>query len=113
MATSLGCDGYIAHIFEQSLANSLQNTNRPVVNVSGVLPDLPFCRVVADHAEVGRLAARHLLDRGLTELAFVGYPAHEFSVRRQSGFEEIAKRNSVHVSSFLERTRRIEEPNGL
>ena len=113
MATSLGCDGYIAHIFEQSLANSLLNTNRPVVNVSGVLSDLPFCRVVADHAEVGRLAARHLLDRGLTELAFVGYPAHEFSVRRQSGFEEIAKRNSVHVSSFLERTRRIEEPNGL
>ncbi len=113
MAAPLKCNGYIAHIFEQSLAETLLATNRPVVNVSGVLPELPFCRVVTDHAEVGRQAAHHLLERGLTELAFVGYPGHDFSVERQRGFTEVAVQYEIRVSSFLERTRRVEEPNGL
>jgi LacI family transcriptional regulator len=113
LAASLKCNGYIAHIFERTLAETLQATKRPVVNVSGVLPDLPFCRVVTDHAEVGRQAARHLLERGMTELAFVGYPVHDFSVERQRGFTEFAEQNGISVSSFLEQTRRIEEPNGL
>lgn len=78
-----------------------------------MLPELPFSRVVADHREVGRQAARHLLERGLTELALVGYPVHDFSVERQHGFTEVAEQNGVKVSTFLERTRRIEEPNGL
>ncbi len=113
LAASLKCNGYIAHIFERTLADTLQATKRPVVNVSGVLPELPFCRVVTDHAEVGRQAARHLLERGMTELAFVGYPVHDFSVERQRGFAEVAEQNGIRVSTFLEQTRRIEEPNGL
>ena len=113
LAASLKCHGYIAHIFEQSLADTLLSTKKPVINVSGVLPTLPFCRVVTDHAEVGRQAARHLLERGCTDLAFVGYPGHDFSVERQRGFAEIAEQQGINVSSFLERTRRIEEPNGL
>jgi LacI family transcriptional regulator len=49
----------------------------------------------------------------MTELAFVGYPVHDFSVERQRGFTEVAEQNGISVSSFLEQTRRIEEPNGL
>jgi LacI family transcriptional regulator len=49
----------------------------------------------------------------MTELAFVGYPVHDFSVERQRGFTEFAEQNGISVSSFLEQTRRIEEPNGL
>jgi LacI family transcriptional regulator len=113
LAASLNCDGYIAHIFEQSLADALVSMNRPVVNVSGVLPELPFCRVASDHAEVGRQAARHLLERNLTELAFVGYPRHYFSIERQRGFSEVAREHGVRVSEFLDRSRNIEEPNGL
>ena len=61
----LRCHGYIAHIFHRPLADALRATRRPVVNVSGVLPELPFPRVIADHAEVGRQAARHLVSCGL------------------------------------------------
>src|SRR5579863_1185013 len=61
----LRCHGYVAHIFHQPLADALQKLRRPVVNVSGVLPDLSFPRVVTDHAEVGRQAAGHLLSCGL------------------------------------------------
>ena len=111
LAASLNCDGYIAHIYEQSLADFLLAMKRPVVNVSGVLPTLPCSRVVTDHAEVGRQAARHLIDRGSTGLAFVGYPRHDFSVERQRGFTEVAEQHGIRVASFLERVR--EEPNGL
>lgn len=113
MAGSLNCNGYIAHIFEQSLADALIATKRPVINVSGVLPELPFCRVSSDHAEVGRQGARHLLERSLSELAFVGYERHYFSLERQRGFTEIAEQNGIRVSSFLERPRRVGEPDGL
>lgn len=113
LAASLKCNGYIAHIFERTLADVLQATKKPVVNVSGVLPHLPFCRVVTDHAEVGRQAARHLIERGMTQLGFVGYPVHDFSAERQRGFTEVAEDYGINVATFLEQTRCIEEPNGL
>ena len=44
----LRCHGYIAHIFHRPLAQKLRSLRRPVINVSGVLPDLPFPRVVEE-----------------------------------------------------------------
>jgi DNA-binding LacI/PurR family transcriptional regulator len=35
-------DGIIAHVFNRDLGTALAWVGRPVVNVSGVLPDLPF-----------------------------------------------------------------------
>jgi LacI family transcriptional regulator len=72
--------GMIAHIFNRALAGALIELRKPVVNVTGVLPDLPVPRVVVDHVAVGRLAAEHLLDRGFRHFGFVGYPDHAFSI---------------------------------
>lgn len=113
LARPLRCDGYIAHIFSQKLASALRSLRRPIVSVSGILPDLPFPRVAADHVEVGRLAARHLLDRGVTQLAFLGYPEHEFSVGRARGFREVAAAAGIRISTFLDRRRSVEEPSGM
>lgn len=109
----LRCDGYIAHIFHRPLGDALRNLRRPVVNVSGVLPDLPFPRVVADHAEVGRQAARHLLACGLRQLAYFGYPGHEFSIERERGLREIAGDAGVEVAAFHEQDRRFGDPTGV
>jgi len=109
----LRCHGYIAHIFHPALASALQNLRRPVINVSGVLPDLPFPRVVADHAEVGRQAARHLLERGLRQLAFVGYRRHHFATERERGFREIAAAAGVPVATFHQPSQRWEDPSGV
>jgi len=109
----LHCDGYIAHIFHRPLGKVLRSLRRPVINVSGVLPELPFPRVIADHAEVGRQAARHLLSCGLRHLAFVGYRSHEFSTERERGFREVADASGLQVSSFYELDRRLEDPNGV
>lgn len=109
----LECDGYIAHIFHQPLADALAVLRRPVINVSGVLPELPFPRVVTDHVEVGREAGRHLLACGLTQLAFVGYRSHEFSKGREQGFREVATARGLGVAAFYDQNRRIEDPTGV
>jgi LacI family transcriptional regulator len=113
LARPLNCQGYIGHIFSRQLAEALKRTRQPVVNVSGFLPELPFPRVVADHAEVGRQAARHLLERGLRQLGFFGYVTHHFSRERERGYQEVARESGVLVNSFLERGHRAEDPSGL
>jgi LacI family transcriptional regulator len=65
-------DGLIAHVFARDLAEALSWLGKPVVNVSGVLPDLAMPRVMVDHEQVGRLAAEHFLDRGLRHFGFFG-----------------------------------------
>ncbi|MEK6262617.1 MAG: DNA-binding transcriptional regulator [Planctomycetota bacterium] len=113
LAGPLRCDGYIAHLFNRATAETLLALRKPVVNVSGVLPDLPCHRVTIDHAEVGRLAARHLLNRGVRRFGFVGYPNHEFSVERERGFREIVEETGASASSFHERAHRAQDPTGL
>lgn len=113
LARTLRCDGYLAHVFSRPIAEALLAHGKPVVNVSGVLPDLPIPRVVVDHAEVGRLAARHMLERGVRVFGFVGYPDHEFSLGRERGFREVVEAAGFRVSSFHERTHRIQDPTGL
>lgn len=109
----LRCHGYIAHIFHRPLADALRSLKRPVINVSGVLPDLPFPRVITDHPEVGRQAAQHLLSCGLKHLAFVGYRSHEFSIERERGLREIAAEAGIAVHPFYDQNRRLEDPTGV
>lgn len=105
--------GFIAHVYTRPLADALRALRKPVVNVSGVLPDLAFPRVVVDHREVGRLAAEHLLARGLRQFGFVGYPEHAFSLGREEGFCREVERAGFRVAIFRDRVRRAADPNGL
>jgi len=84
-----------------------------VVNVSGVLPDLAMPRVMADHEQVGRLAAAHFLDRGLRHFGFFGYTAHAFSIGREAGFRREVLRAGCRVESYLSDDPLHPEPTGL
>jgi LacI family transcriptional regulator len=105
-------DGFIAHIFTDGLAKALAHLRRPVVNVSGVLPELPFPRVVVDHEAVGRLAARHLLERGVRRFAFVGFPHHAFSLGREAGFIGELERAGHQADVFHDRMQKLGDPTG-
>lgn len=106
-------DGFIAHIFTPAVGDMLRKRRRPVVNVSGVLPELPFPRVVVDHEAVGRMAARHLLERGLRHFAFLGYPRHAFSVGRENGFRSEVEAAGHRMAVFLDRKQSIGDPTKL
>ena len=102
--------GMIAHVFNRDLAESLIATRKPVVNVSGVLPDLPLPRVGVDHVAVGRLAACHLLDRGFRHFGFVGYPDHAFSVGRETGFRTTVEEQAAGSTPIISAIPSIETP---
>lgn len=112
VAQSLRCDGYLAHVFTRPLAKALIRLRKPVINVAGVLPDVPIPRIAVDHGEVGRQAARHLLERGLRQFGFVGYLKHDFSVKREEGFREILEAAGTTLPAFHERTSRVQDPTG-
>ncbi len=105
--------GMIAHIFNLELAEALIEAKKPVVNVSGVLPDLPVPRVGVDHLAVGRLAAEHLLDGGHRHFAFVGYPDHAFSVGREEGFRATLEAAGFRVGSYHQADPAKRDPTGL
>lgn len=80
--------GAIAHVFSRRLAEPLARIGCPVINFSGLVAGLPFPRVGCDDRAVGRLAARHFLDRGFRRFAFVGHPLQAASRERETGFRE-------------------------
>lgn len=85
---TIHCDGVIANVSHEGLRQVVQSLRRPVVNVSPVLPQSPFPRVMVDHREIGRLAFQHLSDCGLRNFGFVGHPRHLYATEREAGFRD-------------------------
>jgi LacI family transcriptional regulator len=79
-------DGIIAHVADRKTAAVLRSFACPVVNVCGLITDLPFARVGVDDALVGEAAARHLLERGLRRFICVGHQAQAAVRLRAHGF---------------------------
>ena len=65
-------DGIIARIQTRRMAEVLSACRIPVVDVLGVVPDLPFPLVHVDNAAIARLAAEHFLERGFRHFGFLG-----------------------------------------
>jgi LacI family transcriptional regulator len=70
--TSWKGDGILARVETRQIADVLSHSGVPVVNLRGTVPDLGFPYVGPDHALIAKLAAEHLLERGLRHFAFCG-----------------------------------------
>jgi LacI family transcriptional regulator len=79
-------DGVIAYVPRQDLADQLSSMGKPVVNVSAVLAETTFPRVMPDGEAIGQLAAEDLLRRGFRNFAYTGYIGLAYSAHRQEGF---------------------------
>ena len=82
--------GVIAMIRSPELLERIRRGSVPTVNISGryVCTDIP--QVTPDQFGVGRVAARHLLERGHRRFVFVGNPGEAFSLEREAGFRSEA-----------------------
>ena len=80
--------GAIAHVYTDELHRAVRGLKKPWVNVAAVLKSPPGPRVGIDDGLVGKLAATHLLERGLSHFAFLGHGDHYYSVERERGFRE-------------------------
>ncbi len=68
-------DGILARIDTPEIAELLLKSGVPVVNLRGTVAELPFPYVGPDHDQIAKLAAEHLMERGLKNFAFCGKPA--------------------------------------
>lgn len=88
-------DGIIAGLLNQADLDAARRLGKPLVNMAASLKDSGFPTVSPDHVQMGRLAAEHLLDRGLQRLAFYGLEGRWFSVQRRRGFAQRAAEAGV------------------
>ncbi len=65
-------DGILARVDTTAIADLLRNSGVPVVNLRGTVLNLRFPYVGPDHSAIAKLAAEHLLERGLKHFAFCG-----------------------------------------
>ena len=88
-------DGVIAAIQNAAQARAAKRLGIPVVNLAGAQEDAGLPRVMVDHYAIGRLAAEHLLERGLRRLAYCGFAELWYSRERCRGFLDRAREAGV------------------
>jgi len=79
-------DGVIARVESAGIARELRATGLPVIDVSAALPNLVFPRVATDAEATAKLAAQHLIERGLPRFAYCGDERFHWARRRGEAF---------------------------
>ncbi len=80
--------GIIARVENPGMAKQLRALDVPVVDVSNALERPSFPRVITDSRAATRLAANHLLERGLIHFGYCGDPRYHWSNIRSRFFGE-------------------------
>ena len=93
-------DGVIAAIASREEARAAKRLGKPLVNMAASQRESGFPRVMPDHQRMGRLAAEHLLERGLRRLAFYGIEGLGFSQQRCEGFRRRAQQADVPCAAL-------------
>jgi LacI family transcriptional regulator len=95
-------DGIIARISTPRFARQIARLRVPTVDLLGLhrLKNVPV--IITDHRAVARLAADHLLARGLVHFAFCGFAGIHFSERRSEYFTEYLAERGHAVSVYAE-----------
>jgi LacI family transcriptional regulator len=78
-------DGIIARIQTPRMAQIIAASGIPAVDVLGVVPHLPFPLVHVDNPAIARMAAEHLLERGLRQFGYFGIERENWSEQRFAG----------------------------
>ena len=95
-------DGILARIDTPEIAQLLLKSGVPVVNLRGTVAELPFPYVGPDHDQIAKLAAEHLMERGLKNFAFCGKPAgiHPGLDERGTTFAEVVLKSGGNCEVF-------------
>jgi LacI family transcriptional regulator len=93
-------DGIIARVTSLEMAEVIQRTGAPVVDLSGSLPEARFPRIRSDEEVVGRMAAEHLLERGFNHFAFCGFNGTDWSDLRRASFERRVAKAGFACQAF-------------
>ena len=93
-------DAWICRIPDDRAAAALARTGRPVVDLAAPHDRHRFASVATDAKAIGRLAAKHLLERRYPAFAFCGYPGIGFSDRRRDAFAAALAQNGFEPCEY-------------
>jgi len=79
-------DGILTRWSSPRVLDVLSRIDAPTVDLSGRLRPFGPPRIHCDDKAIGRVAAEHLLQRGLRAFGFCGFSSEFWSVRRREGF---------------------------
>jgi LacI family transcriptional regulator len=101
---SIGAEGDVTAVIVQAgrpdLARAARDLGMPVVNIFGGRNYCSLPQVDADDLAVGRLAAEHLAELGLSHFTFIGMAGGGFSASRWLGFRNELRRRNLSVERF-------------
>jgi LacI family transcriptional regulator len=103
-------DGMIVQVYNEDQAETIRRKGIPVVNITSALLHPPLPTVSLDNEAIGRMAAEHLLAKGLRNFAFVGPAYVRFSLRRLAGFQQTIEGHGLSCGTSLFCGRRHEVP---
>jgi LacI family transcriptional regulator len=95
-------DGIIARIASPELARQMSRLHVPKVDLLGLHRIKGVPAIITDHQAVARLAADHLLSRGLAHFAFCGFSGIHFSEQRSRYFVEYLAKQGWPVSVYID-----------
>jgi len=106
-----GSDGVIARIGTIATANLVRRMNVPTVDVSAarLIPGIPW--FAPDEESIAAMAFDHLVSCGLSNLAFFGIPAFNWSKWRCESFKRIVRKRglpSVSVYNLRHRANHVQ-----
>lgn len=95
-------DGIIANLINAPIAAYCKSFRVPVVNISAPLPGIDgFPTVSTDAEAVGRIVARHFLERGIRSFAWFNHLAeYPFITDRVRAFEREVREHGLPCESF-------------
>ncbi len=82
-------DGIITRITDQWLQNFVRKAQLPIVELTDRQYASDLVQVRSDDLAIGRMAATHLLERGLRHFGYCGYEGEAWSDRRRQGFADV------------------------
>ncbi len=106
-------DAIIGQVETPRAVEVLKKVDIPLVDTSYSVHQLQVPRVRFDDCEIGRLAAKYLLDRGFENLAFVGSPEVAFEVARRDGVLAEVARHGRACLSPPDMVRSLNQPDDL
>lgn len=100
--TALRFDGFVARVYDKSIARALKRLGKPIADVScELLLPSPFALgVLQDNDAIGTLAARHFLEHRFTHFAFCGFDGKRFSDARRDAFVRYLRERGGDVRSY-------------
>ncbi|MCA9418123.1 MAG: DNA-binding transcriptional regulator [Candidatus Omnitrophica bacterium] len=94
------CHGVISRQTNRSLAKLFHEMKVSVVDLSDREADFGFPKITSNDRNIGEIAAKHFLDRGIKRFAYFGYKKEMWSDRRLEGFSDYVEAEGYECNAY-------------